>query len=88
VVRESPRTTERDQWQTSVDRRLRVLLNLSGQSQIGGIGYSPLPVNLVEAAFSQIQKLQQADPSVDLTNLNIQTVTSRPSCRVSRTSIT
>jgi hypothetical protein len=44
-----------------------------GQSQIGAIGYSPLPVNLVEAAFSQVQKLQQADPSVDLTNLNIQT---------------
>jgi ABC-type phosphate transport system substrate-binding protein len=44
-----------------------------GQSQIGAIGYSPLPVNLVEAAFSQIQKLQQADPNVDLTNLNIQT---------------
>ena len=44
-----------------------------GQSQIGGIGYSPLPVNLVEAAFGQVQKLQQADPSVDLTNLNIQT---------------
>jgi phosphate transport system substrate-binding protein len=52
-----------------------------GQSQIGGIGYSPLPVNLVQAAFSQVQKLQQADPppgsandpGVDLTNLNIQT---------------
>jgi phosphate transport system substrate-binding protein len=44
-----------------------------GQSQIGAIGYSPLPVNLVEAAFSQVQKLQAADPSVDLTNLNIQT---------------
>jgi ABC-type phosphate transport system substrate-binding protein len=44
-----------------------------GQSQIGGIGYSPLPVNLVEAAFSQIQKLQLADSTVDLTNLNIQT---------------
>jgi phosphate transport system substrate-binding protein len=44
-----------------------------GQSQIGGVGYSPLPVNLVEAAFSQIQKLQQADTTVDLTNLNIQT---------------
>lgn len=44
-----------------------------GQSQIGGIGYSPLPVNLVEAAFSQVQKLQQADPNVDLTNLNIET---------------
>ena len=44
-----------------------------GQSQIGAIGYSPLPVNLVEAAFGQIQKLQTADPSVDLTNLNIDT---------------
>jgi phosphate transport system substrate-binding protein len=44
-----------------------------GQSKIGAIGYSPLPVNLVEAAFSQVQKLQAADPSVDLTNLNIQT---------------
>ena len=44
-----------------------------GQSQIGAIGYSPLPVNLVQAAFSQVQKLQQADPNVDLTNLNIQT---------------
>ena len=44
-----------------------------GQSQIGAIGYSPLPVNLVEAAFGQVQKLQQADPNVDLTNLNIDT---------------
>jgi len=44
-----------------------------GQSQIGAIGYSPLPVNLVEAAFGQVQKLQQADPNVDLTNLNINT---------------
>jgi hypothetical protein len=44
-----------------------------GQAGIGAIGYSPLPVNLVEAAFGQIQKLQQADPSVDLTNLNITT---------------
>ena len=44
-----------------------------GQSQIGAIGYSPLPVNLVEAAFGQVQKLQQADSSVDLTDLNIQT---------------
>jgi hypothetical protein len=44
-----------------------------GQSQIGPRGYSPLPVNLVEAAFGQVQKLQQADPGVDLTNLNINT---------------
>ena len=56
-----------------------------GQSQIGPIGYSPLPVNLVEAAFGQIQKLQQADPASDLTNLNIRPATSRPSSRVSPT---
>jgi phosphate transport system substrate-binding protein len=44
-----------------------------GQAGIGSIGYSSLPVNLVEAAFGQIQQLQQADPSLDLTNLNIST---------------
>lgn len=44
-----------------------------GQKELGPIGYSPLPVNLVEAAFGQIQQLQAADPSVDLTNLNILT---------------
>ena len=44
-----------------------------GQKEIGPIGYSPLPVNLVEAGFGQIQKLQQADPGIDLTNLNITT---------------
>jgi ABC-type phosphate transport system substrate-binding protein len=44
-----------------------------GQKEIGPIGYSPLPVNLVEAGFGQLQKLQTADPGVDLTNLNILT---------------
>ena len=44
-----------------------------GQKEIGPIGYSSLPVNLVEAAFGQIQKLQTADPGVDLTSLNITT---------------
>lgn len=44
-----------------------------GQSGIGALGYSSLPVNLVQAAFGQIQKLQQADPSIDLSNLNITT---------------
>jgi ABC-type phosphate transport system substrate-binding protein len=44
-----------------------------GQSEIGAIGYSPLPVNLVEAAFGQVQQLAQADPGVNLDNLNIQT---------------
>ncbi len=44
-----------------------------GQCEIGAIGYSPLPVNLVSAAFSQVQQLQQADPNVSLENLSIQT---------------
>ncbi len=44
-----------------------------GQKEIGPIGYSPLPVNLVEAGFGQINKLQQADPGVDLTAENIDT---------------
>jgi hypothetical protein len=42
-----------------------------GQKEIGPIGYSPLPVNLVEASFAQIQLLQQADPNIILTNENI-----------------
>jgi ABC-type phosphate transport system substrate-binding protein len=44
-----------------------------GQKEIGPIGYSSLPVNLVEAAFGQIQQLQAADPGVSLQNLNILT---------------
>jgi ABC-type phosphate transport system substrate-binding protein len=44
-----------------------------GQKEIGPIGYSPLPVNLVEAGFGQIAKLQQADPGVDLTAENVDT---------------
>jgi phosphate transport system substrate-binding protein len=44
-----------------------------GQKELGPIGYSPLPVNLVEAAFGQVQQLQAADSSVNLTNLNILT---------------
>ena len=44
-----------------------------GQKEIGPIGYSPLPVNLVEAGFGQIHKLKQADPAIDLTNRNIET---------------
>ena len=36
-----------------------------GQSEIGPIGYSPLPVNLVQAGFTQINKLKLADDKVD-----------------------
>lgn len=35
-----------------------------GQSGIGPIGYSPLPINLVQASFRQINKLKIADPKV------------------------
>jgi phosphate transport system substrate-binding protein len=44
-----------------------------GQREIGPIGYSPLPVNLVEAAFGQIEKLKEASPGLDLAGLDIQT---------------
>ena len=44
-----------------------------GQKEIGPIGYSPLPVNLVEAGFGQLNKLQQADPGVDISTENILT---------------
>jgi phosphate transport system substrate-binding protein len=44
-----------------------------GQREIGPIGYSPLPVNLVEAAFGQIQKLQVAAPGISLQGLDIST---------------
>jgi hypothetical protein len=42
-----------------------------GQQQIGAIGYSPLPVNLVEAGFGQINKLKTAAPAISLTKETI-----------------
>jgi phosphate ABC transporter phosphate-binding protein len=42
-----------------------------GQKEMGPIGYSPLPVNLVEAGFAQIAKLHTADKGVNLTNENV-----------------
>jgi ABC-type phosphate transport system substrate-binding protein len=44
-----------------------------GQKEIGPIGYSPLPINLVQASFDQINKLHDADPAVDLSNENVTT---------------
>ena len=38
-----------------------------GQKEMGPIGYSSLPFNLVQASFSQIDKLKAADPAVDIT---------------------
>jgi phosphate transport system substrate-binding protein len=34
-----------------------------GQKEMGPIGYSPLPINLVQAGFEQIAKLKTADPA-------------------------
>jgi len=45
----------------------------SGQTKAGPYGYSPLPLNLVQAGFQQIAKLKQADPKVNLTNRNVTT---------------
>ncbi|WP_426245796.1 substrate-binding domain-containing protein [Nocardioides sp. LHG3406-4] len=42
-----------------------------GQSKAGPYGYSPLPLNLVQAGFQQLALLKQADPAVDLTNRDV-----------------
>jgi phosphate transport system substrate-binding protein len=44
-----------------------------GQAEMGPIGYSPLPINLVQASFDQTAKLKTADPNVDLTSRNVST---------------
>ncbi len=43
----------------------------SGQSKAGPYGYSPLPLNLVQAGFQQLAKLKKADPKVNLTNRDV-----------------
>jgi ABC-type phosphate transport system substrate-binding protein len=42
-----------------------------GQSQMAPIGYSPLPINLVEASFKQVQLLHNADPRVDVSSVDV-----------------
>ncbi len=44
-----------------------------GQQPMGPMGYSPLPLNLVQASFEQTNKLQAADPKVNLTSRNVST---------------
>ncbi|GAA1915740.1 substrate-binding domain-containing protein [Nocardioides hwasunensis] len=39
-----------------------------GQAKAGPYGYSPLPLNLVQAGFTQLAKLKTADPAVDVEN--------------------
>jgi hypothetical protein len=42
-----------------------------GQKEMGPIGYSPLPINLVQASIDQIGKLKASDPGVDVTSRDI-----------------
>jgi phosphate transport system substrate-binding protein len=44
-----------------------------GQGTIGQIGFSALPINLVQAGFQQIALLHAADGNVDLTRENVST---------------
>ncbi|GAA5107608.1 phosphate ABC transporter substrate-binding protein PstS [Alloalcanivorax gelatiniphagus] len=39
-----------------------------GQAKAGPYGYSPLPLNLVQAGFTQLARLKEADPAVDVEN--------------------
>jgi hypothetical protein len=43
----------------------------AGQAKAGPYGYSPLPLNLVQAGFQQLAKLKKADPAVDLANRDV-----------------
>src|SRR5450631_31502 len=45
----------------------------TGQKEMGPIGYSPLPINLVQASFDQVNKLKVADPAVDITRRDVST---------------
>ena len=42
-----------------------------GQAEAGNIGYSALPVFLVQAGFAQIQLLNKADPNVDVSQSSV-----------------
>ncbi|WP_269782619.1 substrate-binding domain-containing protein [Nocardioides sp. R-C-SC26] len=42
-----------------------------GQTKAGPYGYSPLPLNLVQAGFDQIAQLKKADAAVDLTDRDV-----------------
>lgn len=43
----------------------------SGQTKAGDYGYSPLPLNLVQAGFTQLAKLKKADSAVELTDRDV-----------------
>lgn len=50
----------------------------AGQSISAPIGYAPLPLALVRPGLDQLERLQQADPAVDLTGLDLASCTGNP----------
>jgi phosphate transport system substrate-binding protein len=68
-------TSSTDQRMTTPKRQaLADFINWSicgGQTEIGPIGYSALPINLVEASFAQMNKLHAADHAVQVGNENV-----------------
>lgn len=58
-------------WQTLADFLYYSICQ--GQEYIGPIGYSALPVNLVEAGFAQIDKIKKAAPKINISQLNVST---------------
>lgn len=42
-----------------------------GQTEMGPIGYTPLPINIVQADLDDLAQLKAADPNVDLTGLDL-----------------
>jgi phosphate transport system substrate-binding protein len=49
-----------------------------GQIEMGKLGYSPLPINLAQSSFAQMNKLHTADKNVVIANLNIATQCHNP----------
>src|SRR5262249_32952826 len=68
-------TSSSDSKMTSAKRQtLADYLDFSvcqGQEQMGRIGYSPLPINLVHASFDQVKKLPSADANVDISQAKV-----------------
>jgi phosphate transport system substrate-binding protein len=68
-------TAANDQRMTTAKRQtLADFLSYSlcaGQAKAGPYGYSPLPLNLVQAGFDQVKKLKTADAKVDLTDRDV-----------------
>jgi len=65
----SGKTQEQRASTTAKRQTIAEFLNYSicnGQAEVGPIGYSALPLNLVQAGFGQIAKLKAADPNVVL----------------------